>query len=316
MKRAFTLIELLVVIAIIAILAAILFPVFAQAKIAAKKSVTISNCKQWGTGMTIYTTDYDDLMPFAQGIRPVSAGGNWFINGLHPYPKDSVATVPWNDPERRELQAGLHWANSCNPYVKNLDLGKVPVATPMPLAPADTFEPGAPRTEPALTMNGFMHTLSMSEINAPSSAIMLWTGRGNVSGMNRSLSNPSLGCNANPVGGILADCRFNSGGYPQAGATAYWYWTGAYPAGSGSVWTFERQAVYVRTDTSTKVRPCGRDAVAGVPAPPPATLAAALSDPFYRVDVRGTVPLGAWIISCNAGGTTPFYWCYFRPDRD
>ena len=46
MKRAFTLIELLVVIAIIAILAAILFPVFAQAKLAAKKTTSISNMKQ------------------------------------------------------------------------------------------------------------------------------------------------------------------------------------------------------------------------------------------------------------------------------
>ena len=60
MKRAFTLIELLVVIAIIAILAAILFPVFAQAKAAAKASVSLSNTKQIGTGQQIYLADYDD----------------------------------------------------------------------------------------------------------------------------------------------------------------------------------------------------------------------------------------------------------------
>jgi len=59
MKKAFTLIELLVVIAIIAILAAILFPVFAQAKAAAKKTAALSNLKQNGTAVLMYTADYD-----------------------------------------------------------------------------------------------------------------------------------------------------------------------------------------------------------------------------------------------------------------
>jgi len=62
-SKAFTLIELLVVIAIIAILAAILFPVFAQAKAAAKKTVDLSNLKQLTLGMLIYTNDNEDTMP-------------------------------------------------------------------------------------------------------------------------------------------------------------------------------------------------------------------------------------------------------------
>ena len=63
MKRAFTLIELLVVIAIIAILAAILFPVFAQAKVAAKKTSGVSNVKQLAIGVQLYMGDYDDMFP-------------------------------------------------------------------------------------------------------------------------------------------------------------------------------------------------------------------------------------------------------------
>ncbi len=63
MKKAFTLIELLVVIAIIAILAAILFPVFAQAKTAAKRTAAISNNKQINLGIILYTSDYDDVYP-------------------------------------------------------------------------------------------------------------------------------------------------------------------------------------------------------------------------------------------------------------
>ena len=70
-SRAFTLIELLVVIAIIAILAAILFPVFAQAKAAAKKTAELSNMKQTGTAVAIYLNDSDDHYMFA-AMYPLS----------------------------------------------------------------------------------------------------------------------------------------------------------------------------------------------------------------------------------------------------
>ncbi|MBX3112646.1 MAG: prepilin-type N-terminal cleavage/methylation domain-containing protein [Fimbriimonadaceae bacterium] len=69
MKRAFTLIELLVVIAIIAILAAILFPVFAQAKLAAKKTSSLSNVKQETMAAKIYQGDYDDMFPLSMSGR-------------------------------------------------------------------------------------------------------------------------------------------------------------------------------------------------------------------------------------------------------
>lgn len=64
-KKGFTLIELLVVIAIIAILAAILFPVFAKAREKARQTSCLSNVKQLMTGVMMYTQDYDEVLPWA-----------------------------------------------------------------------------------------------------------------------------------------------------------------------------------------------------------------------------------------------------------
>jgi prepilin-type N-terminal cleavage/methylation domain-containing protein/prepilin-type processing-associated H-X9-DG protein len=69
-RQAFTLIELLVVIAIIAILAAILFPVFAQARERARAAACLSNVKQIGTGLMMYVQDYDELYPAPFNIVP------------------------------------------------------------------------------------------------------------------------------------------------------------------------------------------------------------------------------------------------------
>jgi prepilin-type N-terminal cleavage/methylation domain-containing protein/prepilin-type processing-associated H-X9-DG protein len=81
-RKAFTLIELLVVIAIIAILAAILFPVFAQAKLAAKKISSLSNVKQISLGTLIYSNDHDDVLPMGCGAwwwYPSDGGWSWDV---------------------------------------------------------------------------------------------------------------------------------------------------------------------------------------------------------------------------------------------
>ncbi len=100
-SKAFTLIELLVVIAIIAILAAILFPVFARAKEAAKQSACISNMRQIGVGFSLYKGDYDDRMPDRRDLKesmgyrpwtswpPSDPRGGWAAETLQPYTKSS-----------------------------------------------------------------------------------------------------------------------------------------------------------------------------------------------------------------------------------
>jgi prepilin-type N-terminal cleavage/methylation domain-containing protein len=87
-RRGFTLIELLVVIAIIAILAAILFPVFARAREAARKSACLSNCKQIGTAIMMYAQDFDEILPMvASGACPSAQATGW-ADMVYPYVKN------------------------------------------------------------------------------------------------------------------------------------------------------------------------------------------------------------------------------------
>jgi prepilin-type N-terminal cleavage/methylation domain-containing protein len=108
-RRGFTLIELLVVIAIIAILAAILFPVFARARDAARKASCQSNLKQIGTAMLMYVQDYDETFPNGPAIAGTADGGivhngwGWMVDS------GNRAAVP----------SKIYLRDIMNPYIKN-----------------------------------------------------------------------------------------------------------------------------------------------------------------------------------------------------
>lgn len=126
-RRGFTLIELLVVIAIIAILAAILFPVFAQAREKARGITCLSNQKQIGLGLMMYLEDYDETYPLAQYF---SDPGTWqdqqtWYSNIYPYIKNGDRQknnagndVTWGQagifvcpsfPGQQNGQYGIHW---------------------------------------------------------------------------------------------------------------------------------------------------------------------------------------------------------------
>ncbi len=112
MRKGFTLIELLVVIAIIAILAAILFPVFAQARAKARQAACISHSKQIGLAIMMYVQDYDETYPPYQVVIPcpwpdicgtnlVSAG---YLYLVQPYSKNNLYS---QCPEAKKLDTNV-----------------------------------------------------------------------------------------------------------------------------------------------------------------------------------------------------------------
>ena len=170
--HAFTLIELLVVIAIIAILAAILFPVFAQAKMAAKKTAALSNIKQIALATTMYANDYDDTLP-QQESDPVS-GFPWWTAGS----EDPCGTD--NDPVTGGCQLGFmdpqahdNWGIEIYPYVKSKDLYRDAAQNESDGTPWSFNQNRYPKAgASSFTYNGIILQTPLTMISAPSDVIM------------------------------------------------------------------------------------------------------------------------------------------------
>jgi len=148
-SRGFTLIELLVVIAIIAILAAILFPVFARARENARRSSCQSNLKQIGLGLLQYVQDFDEMMP--AGAYSTTPATKW-MDVIHPYtkstqiftcPSDS-AGLPFQFPSGSTSNFGSYAINAAYPRTgdnANSPTSDVGGATPVMVSNAQIATP-------------------------------------------------------------------------------------------------------------------------------------------------------------------------------
>lgn len=157
-RRGFTLIELLVVIAIIAILAAILFPVFAQAREAARKSSCQSNLKQIGNAFMMYIQDYDERYPqsFAEGGGPAV---RYFVQTLKT--PSAPTSLNW-----------LTWGAVLQPYIKNTQVMGCPSISAYDFSgnPSAAF---SQQVNVGYSYNNLLSWNSQAKIAAPASIFLV-----------------------------------------------------------------------------------------------------------------------------------------------
>lgn len=189
--RGFTLIELLVVIAIIAILAAILFPVFAQAREKARQTTCLSNLKQLGLGTLQYVQDYDEQYPSGSSNGPFGAWNPWgFDFWQFPCSRDG---------SEKDTDCTI-WANSVQPYIKSTGMYGCPTSEANLWNPYNYGSSGAVNAPSvndmvSYTFNGDLQFLPDAQIKEPTKLVLYWSGELNNSVAGRVTASPSLICN-------------------------------------------------------------------------------------------------------------------------
>jgi prepilin-type N-terminal cleavage/methylation domain-containing protein len=246
-KRGFTLIELLVVIAIIAILAAILFPVFAQAREAARKTVAINSHKQWALGLNMYGGDHDDLFPTGVGI---TSGGTVYHS--------SAILTPWNWRTPSYPEDQWTWINAGQAYIKNYETATINGQIPWN-ATWNAPQGANKGKNVSFSFNGLLANYPISSVAEPSKLTLFWPGNMKEEVRGAAFTNPTIICtiNANTV-----PCNFNSA--LQQGYQTTSYYTYNWLAGSGvaeTSWVVGGGMPFAATDGSVrfvKLNPSGR----------------------------------------------------------
>jgi prepilin-type N-terminal cleavage/methylation domain-containing protein len=322
-SKAFTLIELLVVIAIIAILAAILFPVFAQAKESAKRTKTLAEAKQVGTAMVMYTTDADDTFPIMHSVDPATGTYLHSANGIFNYRLPAVPAGWGPNSVWREADS-VAWQNSTLPYSKNGDiLGGAGLNVWTSGFDYSAAPGGLPVT--SLSANGLLNTWSATGVAAPSQLPLLWFGNGKEAYRGYGYTNPYLRCTqTGTVGAPAAPCRFNPGGRSQLNGSAARAREDTYEftfePGNDTVQVFSGGNIVVRADTSARFLKMGSNS--GTEAEARETRA--INEPgfIYTVgsngDRGGSTPAGYvwWPMRCVSSAGAPHYQSMFRPDSE
>jgi len=312
-NRAFTLIELLVVIAIIAILAAILFPVFAQAKEAAKKTSSLSQLKQCGTGTMIYTTDSDDNFPLTAEFNNTTGTG-YYIGPVNVPPAGST-TVGNRHLEPRKSDEATQAINSTQPYIKSLQLL---AAAGLPTVDVNNYMGTTPAGSPkavgvGFTINGLLSAWSATAIAQTSKCPMWWTGMFKQNGVG-TWAEPWIDCTGATAPG---SCRFDPSRTPGGGGSGqYGYAWYANWSGKTDVGIYGTTALFVRTDTSAKAVNLG-----GLPMWPLYATLNVNVNPFSSTNPGDANRNQAyWITDCVTPGgskaSLPYWAGFFRPDSE
>jgi prepilin-type N-terminal cleavage/methylation domain-containing protein/prepilin-type processing-associated H-X9-DG protein len=295
-RRAFTLIELLVVIAIIAILAAILFPVFAQAREKARQTSCLSNLKQTALGFLMYSQDYDELFPAGCANVPQQPG--WTYTLLH------IVPPTWSSAQNhpRVVASYLIFSYTIQPYIKNYGVYACP-SGPVVKSGLGGFTYNTPLTpwvNNSYTFNGLLQFYPQAGINQPANVPLYWEGMGKAQVAGGVYFNPLLYCADKTQPCVYQPFDPNCQSSATNGAVG-----NLFGLQGSTMWIHNKGASFTMADGHAKWRRVGAGTTLAGPSPDGTPYTDPNVDPYTGYDPNG-LPGWVWTDGCHP-------WL-FRPD--